>query len=71
MIDDEPKTVISIDSEDHILEEMTAEQQTLIRHLTDLDQKILQANFNLQQLQVSRDAFFTMLKSTLSEAHGA
>jgi hypothetical protein len=44
---------------------MTPEQQTLVNHVADLDRKLASARFNADQLQVGRDAFFSMLKSKL------
>jgi len=44
---------------------MTQEQQALLNHTADLDRKLGAARFNVDQLQVGRDAFFTMLKTAL------
>jgi len=59
------KTPISIDGVEYHFEDMTQEQQALISHVSDLDKKLASARFNVEQLQVGRDAFFTMLKSKL------
>jgi len=37
----------------------------MINHIGDLDRKIRSAQFNLDQLQVGRDAFMNMLKQSL------
>jgi hypothetical protein len=59
------KTSLSIDGVEYFFEDMTQEQQALISHVSDLDKKLASARFNVEQLQVGRDAFFTMLKSKL------
>jgi len=59
------KTPISIDGVEYQLEDMTSEQQILVNHVADLDRKLSSARFNVDQLQVGRDAFFAMLKTEL------
>ena len=59
------KTPLTIDGVEYQFEDMTAEQQTLINHVADLDRKLASARFNVDQLQVGRDAFFSMLKAAL------
>ena len=58
-------TPITIDNIDYTLEELTKEQQVLFNHCLDLDRKISSAQFNLDQLQVGKQAFFNMLKDSL------
>ena len=59
------KTSISIDEVEYFFEDMTQEQQMLVNHVADLDRKIGSARFNIDQLQVGRDAFMGMLKAAL------
>ena len=59
------KTPIQIDGVDYSLEDMTDKQQLLVNHLVDLDRKINNTKFSLDQLQVGRDAFMSMLKQEL------
>jgi len=56
---------VTINGVEYIFEDMTAEQQTLLNHVIDLERKLNSAKFNVDQLQVGRDAFFTMLKTSL------
>lgn len=65
MSKDTKKTQISIDNKDFFLEDLTQEQQVLFNHCLDLDRKISSAQFNLDQLQVGKQAFFNMLKDSL------
>ena len=59
------KTPVTIDGVEFAFEDMTPEQQTLVNHVADLDRKLGSARFNVDQLQVGRDAFFSMLKQSL------
>ena len=59
-----PQT-ITIDGVDHQLDDFTDQQRILLEHVADLDRKLNSARFSVDQLQVGRDAFFTMLKTAL------
>ena len=61
----EKKTPVFIDEVEYVAEDMTPEQQMLLNHVADLDRKLNSARFNVDQLQVGRDAFFKMLKEKL------
>ena len=61
----EKKTPVTIDDVEYQFEDMTPEQQTLLNHVADLDRKLGSAKFNVDQLQVGREAFFKMLKDAL------
>ena len=56
---------VTIDGIEYQFEDMTPEQQTLLNHVIDLDRKLNSAKFNVDQLQVGRDAFFGLLKTAL------
>ena len=60
------KTPITIDDIEYQFEDMTQEQQMLVNHVADLDRKLSSARFNVDQLQVGRDAFMTMLTTSLA-----
>ncbi len=57
--------IITIDGVEHQLDDFTAQQRILLEHIADLDRKLNSAKFAVDQLQVGRDAFFTMLKTAL------
>jgi hypothetical protein len=61
------KTPVSIDGVEYNFEDLTAEQQTLFNHCVDLDRKISSAAFNLDQLQVGKQAFIERLKASLEK----
>jgi ribosomal protein L24 len=58
---------VTIDGVEYIVEDMTPEQQTLLNHVIDLERKLNSAKFNTDQLQVGRDAFFNLLKTSLEK----
>jgi hypothetical protein len=58
-------TPITIDDVEYTFEDMKPEQQAMINHIADLDRKIGSAQFNLDQLQVGKQAFVSMLKTSL------
>ena len=59
------KTPITLDDTEYTFEDMTPEQQSMVHHIADLDNKINGTKFNLDQLQVGKDAFVNMLKTSL------
>ena len=62
----EKKTrTITIDGNDYTEDQLTDQQKVLINHVADLDRKIGSAQFNLDQLQVGRNAFMQMLTESL------
>jgi hypothetical protein len=61
------KTPLTIDGVEYQFEDMTPEQQTLLNHVVDLERKLNSAKFNVDQLQVGRDAFFNLLKTSLEK----
>jgi len=61
---DESKSV-NINGNDYNEDQLTDEQKAMINHVVDLDRKIQQAQFNIDQLQVARRSFMSMLESSL------
>jgi cell division septum initiation protein DivIVA len=61
------KTPIVIDDVEYAYEDLTQEQQALFNHCIDLDRKISSAQFNLDQLNVGKNAFITLLKEALNK----
>lgn len=59
-------TPITIDDVQYVLEDMKPEQQAMVNHIADLDRKIGSTQFNLDQLQVGKQAFIDMLKRSLT-----
>ena len=61
------KNQVTIDDVEYAFEDMTPEQQQMVNHLIDLDRKIGSSQFNLDQLNVGKQAFLTMLKESLAK----
>ena len=58
---------VTIDGVDYDVNDFTDQQRILLDHVVDLDRKLNSAKFAVDQLQVGRDAFFTMLKQSLDK----
>ena len=65
------KTVITVNDVEHIYEDMTDEQKTLINHVNDLDRKIGTSQFNLDQLMFGKSAFVNALSASLESEEEA
>ena len=63
---EQKKTPIVLDDVEYFYEDMTQEQQILVNHIADLDRKIASSQFNLDQLNVGKDAFIQRLKNALN-----
>jgi hypothetical protein len=61
------KNQVTIDDVEYAFEDMTPEQQQMVNHLIDLDRKIGSSQFNLDQLNVGKQAFLTMLRESLAK----
>ncbi len=60
------KTIITVNDEEHIYEDMTDEQKGIINHISDLDRKIGSSQFNLEQLTFGKNAFVNALSQSLN-----
>lgn len=63
--------IVSIDGVEHKVEDLNQEQQMLLNHVADLERKIGSTKFQLDQLQVGRNAFFELLKQALAKPEEA
>jgi|TARA_Y100000310_G_scaffold188239_1_gene188205 predicted glycosyltransferase involved in capsule biosynthesis len=61
---EEPK--INIDGKDYKQSDLKPEQIDMVNHVSDLDNKLRNANFNLVQLQGGRNFFMSLLKESLA-----
>jgi len=61
------KTPVTINDVEYQYEDLTAEQQALFNHCIDLDRKISSAAFNLDQLNVGKNAFIKLLEESLAK----
>ena len=60
------KPSITVGDKEFIIEDMTGEQQTMLNHINDLDRKIAQSQFNLEQLTFGKNAFVNSLSQSLA-----
>jgi hypothetical protein len=60
------KNTITIDNVEYNVDELSSEQKIIVNHLLDLDRKIGSSQFNLDQLQVGKNAFMQLFKNTLN-----
>ena len=64
MAEKQTKT-ITINGTDYTEDQLTDQQKVMINHIGDLDRKMGSAQFNLDQLQVGKEAFVNMLTQSL------
>ena len=57
---------IVLNDVEYEIESMTDQQKVMINHLADLDKKLGSMQFNMEQLQVGREAFIKMLSESLT-----
>lgn len=62
----ETNNAITIDGVEYMFDNLSDKAKVLVQHVADLDRKVASARFNVDQLQVGRDAFFGMLKAELA-----
>jgi len=61
------KKTITVNDVEHNIEDLNEQQIAMVNHIADLDKKLGSLGFNMDQLKVGREAFVTMLTSSLSE----
>lgn len=58
---------VTINDTKYSVDDLTQEQVAMVNHVADLDRKISSSQFNIDQLNVGRNAFMTMLTNSLEE----
>ena len=66
MAKNENKT-ITVNEVEHNIEDLTEQQIAMVNHIADLDKKLGNLVFNIDQLKVGREAFVNMLTASLTE----
>jgi len=59
--------IVTVDGVEYDGNDFTEQQVLLFNHTLDLDRKIGSTTFQLQQLQVGKDAFLKLLKDKLAK----
>ena len=64
---EKPEQTITINDIEHKVSDLSEGQIAMVNHLHDLDRKIGSSQFNLDQLNVGRNAFMNLLTESLAE----
>jgi prefoldin subunit 5 len=70
MAKNENKT-ITVNDVEHNIEDLSEQQVAMVNHIADLDKKLGSLRFNMDQLQVGREAFVNMLASSFDDDEAA
>jgi cell division protein ZapA (FtsZ GTPase activity inhibitor) len=70
MAKDEKKT-ITVNDKQYNVDDLTEQQVAMVNHIQDLDRKLANARFNVDQLTVGREAFVNMLAKALESEEEA
>jgi hypothetical protein len=62
----EPRKLNLFDKE-YLMDDLTDEQKVMVNHIADLENKINGTAFNLDQLNVGKEAFIKRLEASLNE----
>ena len=57
---------IKINDTEYLVSDITEQQIVMVNHLQDLDRKLSSSQFNIDQLNVGRNSFMTMLTDSLA-----
>ncbi len=63
---EETKPTITIDGTDHAIEDLDDVQKRTLNHIADLNNKIANANFQLEQLKIAQSAMKNILKASFN-----
>ena len=58
---------LNLFDKEYLLDDLTDEQKAMVNHIADLENKISGTAFNLDQLNVGKEAFINRLKESLEE----
>jgi hypothetical protein len=61
------KPVLNLDDKEYVIEDMTDEQKMMVNHINDLQNKQNTNAFMADQLQVGKEAFINLLRTSLEE----
>ena len=59
---------ITVNDVEHNIEDLTEQQIAMVNHISDLEKKLGNLGFNMDQLKVGREAFVNMLSASLAKA---
>ena len=59
------KSTITLDVVEYNVDDLSENAKLMVDHILDLDRKLKSMQFNVDQIQVGREAFISMLKKTV------
>jgi len=59
------KKTITFNEIEHNIKDLSEQQVAMVNHIADLDKKLGNLGFNMDQLKVGREAFVNMLSASL------
>ena len=62
---EEENKIITVNDKSYNVEDLSEQEIVMLKHVADLDQKLMGARFSVDQLQVARDSFVGMLTNSL------
>ena len=62
------KTPITVNDQEYFVEDFSEQQKLLLNHVNDLDRKLSNARFNVDQLAFGREAFVSALAKSLEQS---
>tara|TARA_R110002096_G_scaffold58000_2_gene146577 strand:- start:545 stop:778 length:234 start_codon:yes stop_codon:yes gene_type:complete len=65
MTDKKTKTPVTIDNTEYMLEDMSQVGQRLVQHTADLDRKLQNLGFQLEQMQMGRESIMSKLQEEI------
>ena len=63
---EETKPTVNIDGEEYAIEDLNDTQKRTLNHIADLNTKILNANFQLEQLKIAQSAMKNIFKASFN-----
>ena len=68
MAKNEKKTII-VNEVEHNIKDLSEQQIAMVNHIADLDKKLGNLGFNMDQLKVGREGFVNMLSASLEDVN--
>ena len=59
--------LLTLDGKEYFKEDLDDRQMLMVNHLFDLEKKTASMKFNLEQMEVGKNAFLQQLKESLNE----
>ena len=63
------KKTITVNQVEHNIKDLSEQQVAMVNHIADLDKKLGNLGFNMDQLKVGREAFVNMLSASLEDVN--